>query len=79
MEGENRREVNKWRRLKRERPARIDILEPGQESVWDHPRPPRVEGVDQRVRVELAGIVLAESGEAYRVLETADDERYVWS
>ena len=79
MEDEIRCEVNKWRRLKRERPERIDIPEPGQESVWDYPRPPRVEGVDQRVRVELAGIVLAESGEAYRVLETTGDERYVWS
>ncbi len=79
MEDAIRREVNKWRRLKRERPERIDIPGPGQESVWDHPRPPWVEGVDQRVRVELPGIVLAESGEACRVLETADDERYVWS
>ncbi len=76
MEDEIRREVNKWRRLKRERPERIDISGPGQESVWDYPRPPRVEGVGQRVRVELAEIVLADSGKAYRVLETASPPAY---
>ncbi len=76
MEGEIQCEVNKWRRLKRERPERIDTPGPSQESVWDYPRPPRVERVGQRVRVELAGIVLADSGEAYRVLETASPPAY---
>ena len=30
---------------------------PGQESVWDYPRPPLLERSDRRVRVEHAGIV----------------------
>ena len=48
-------------------------IEPGpdQESVWDYPRPPRVEAVGAEVRVELAGVVLARSSEALRVLETS--------
>ena len=29
--------------------------EPGQESVWDYPRPPRAEPCTHRVRVELNG------------------------
>ena len=76
MKDEIHREVNKWRGSKRERPERVGIPGPGQESVWDYPRPPLVERVDRRVRVELAGIVLADSGEAYRVLETASPPTY---
>jgi uncharacterized protein (DUF427 family) len=44
---------------------------PGQESVWDFPRPPRVEGVAQRVRIEFAGKIVAESTAALRIVETA--------
>ena len=41
------------------------------ESVWDYPRPPRVEPVGRRVRIEHGGEVVAESDRALRVLETA--------
>jgi uncharacterized protein (DUF427 family) len=41
------------------------------ESVWDYPRPPRVEPLDRHVRVEVAGEVIADSARALRVLETA--------
>lgn len=44
---------------------------PGQESVWDYPRPPRVEPDPRPVRVEADGIEVAASGRALRVLETA--------
>jgi uncharacterized protein (DUF427 family) len=44
---------------------------PGQESVWDYPRPPRVEPVGDVVRVVVDGEDLATSGRAVRVLETA--------
>ena len=44
---------------------------PGQESVWDYPRPPRVEAVAERVRIELGGVVIADTTEALRVLETS--------
>jgi uncharacterized protein (DUF427 family) len=39
--------------------------------VWDYPRPPAVEPCRHRVRVELAGAVLADSTRALRVLETS--------
>jgi uncharacterized protein (DUF427 family) len=45
--------------------------EPGQESVWDYPRPPRVEPVPERIRVVVDGIEIADSTDAFRVLETA--------
>ena len=32
-----------------------DPAGPGQESVWDYPRPPRVEHVDVRVTIDLGG------------------------
>jgi uncharacterized protein (DUF427 family) len=44
---------------------------PGQESVWDYPRPPAVVPSDRHVRIDLAGEVVAESRRALRVLETA--------
>jgi len=44
---------------------------PGQESVWDYPRPPRVEPVHGHVTVELGGRVIAETTRAFRVLETS--------
>lgn len=41
------------------------------ESVWDYPRPPRIEPCGRHVRVELGGEVLADSRAALRVLETS--------
>lgn len=52
-------------------PVRRDVPGPGQESAWDYPRPPAVVASHRLVRVELAGVTVAESGRARRVLETA--------
>lgn len=41
------------------------------ESVWDYPRPPRIEAIDWRLRVGHEGSVLAESVGGVRVLETS--------
>jgi len=41
------------------------------ERVWEYPRPPAVVPCERRVRVELAGHVLADSDRALRVLETS--------
>jgi uncharacterized protein (DUF427 family) len=49
---------------------------PGQESVWDYPRPPRLEATARTLRVELAGTVIAESSRAHRVLETSQPPAY---
>jgi uncharacterized protein (DUF427 family) len=45
--------------------------EPGQESVWDYPRPPAVVPSDRHLLVVHAGTVIAETRRAIRVLETA--------
>ena len=44
---------------------------PGQESVWDYPRPPRLEADARRVRVVLGGETIADTVHALRVLETS--------
>jgi uncharacterized protein (DUF427 family) len=49
---------------------------PGQESVWDYPRPPRVEEVTQHVRVVFNGQVIAATVRAIRVLETSHPPVY---
>jgi uncharacterized protein (DUF427 family) len=41
------------------------------ESVWDYPRPPRIEPVGRRVRVTLGGTAIVDVPDAIRVLETA--------
>ena len=46
------------------------------ESVWDYPRPPRVERTDQRVRVIFNGVTIADSRQAVRVLETSHPPVY---
>lgn len=65
-----------WRNLPRQRPTHIVQPGPGQESVWDYPRPPRIEPVSRRVRVEFGGRVLADSTRALRVCETSSPPAY---
>ena len=49
---------------------------PGQESVWDYPRPPRVERTPERVVVRLGGVTIADTTAALRVLETSHPPVY---
>ena len=49
---------------------------PGQESVWDYPRPPRVEETARHVEVVINGEVIAETRRAKRVLETSHPPVY---
>lgn len=49
---------------------------PGQESVWDYPRPPRVETSSRPVRVDFGGDAVAKSEDAVRVLETSHPPVY---
>ena len=44
---------------------------PGQESVWDYPRPPRVELSAKLVVVTLGGLEVCRTSRAHRVLETS--------
>ena len=44
---------------------------PGQESVWDYPRPPRLERSARHVQVVVDGVIVADTTRAWRVLETS--------
>ena len=51
-------------------------VRPGQESVWDYPRPPRVESVDARVTIDLGGERIVDTRDVVRVLETSHPPVY---
>lgn len=55
---------------------RRDTPGPGQRSVWDFPRPPRLERVRERVRIAFNGRTIADSTDAWRVCETASPPTY---
>ena len=45
---------------------------PGQESVWDYPRPPRIEPFEKKILIILDGIALAETVRSFRVLDAPE-------
>lgn len=44
---------------------------PRQESVWDYPRPPRLEDSGRHIQVIFNGVLIADTRRAKRVLETS--------
>lgn len=48
----------------------------GQESVWDYPRPPRLEPTNKRIQIIFNGEVIADTKNAYRFLETSHPPTY---
>ncbi len=60
-----------WKYTGRERPPFAHVPAAGQESVWDYPRPPRIEADERRVVVRSGELVIADTTAAVRVLETA--------
>jgi uncharacterized protein (DUF427 family) len=57
-------------------PPPRDPVRPGQLSVWDFPRPPAVEQWHEQVVLRLGGQVIAETTEAWCVLETSHPPTY---
>ena len=53
-----------------------DTPGPGQESVWQYPRPPRLEEFTGSITVELGGRTVASTTRAWRVLETSHPPTY---
>ncbi|WP_404446331.1 DUF427 domain-containing protein [Microbacterium marinum] len=53
-----------------------DPIGPSQESVWEYPRPPRVESVAGRVTITLGGEVIVDTADVVRVLETSHPPVY---
>ena len=45
-------------------------IAPGQESVWDYPRPPAIRASDEEIIVILGGVEICETRTSWRILET---------
>ena len=61
-----------WRYVGNERPPFAVAPRPGQESVWDYPRPPRLAPDAREVVVRAGAVELARSSRTLRLLETAN-------
>lgn len=49
---------------------------PGQESVWDYPRPPRLEAFNGHIRIVLGDSIIADSNRCFRMLGTSHPPTY---
>ena len=55
---------------------RRETPRPGQESVWDFPRPPALRKSDELVEVHFGGRIIASTRECVQVLETSHPPTY---
>jgi uncharacterized protein (DUF427 family) len=62
---------SRWTYTGKARPEFAVTPKPGQESVWDYPRPPRIAPDSREVVVRASGIEIARTTRAVRILETA--------
>jgi uncharacterized protein (DUF427 family) len=60
-----------WKYRGQERPPFAQKSASGQESVWDYPRPPAIVADQRRIEVRLGDLMVADSRQNYRILETA--------
>ena len=65
-----------WKHRGARRPSFAIEPGPGQESVWDYPRPPALEVPDEVVEVRSGNHVVARTTNAIRILETASPPTY---
>jgi hypothetical protein len=60
-----------WKHTGRRRPSFAVHPEPGQESVWGYPRPPRLDLDERELTVHAGAVLIGRPRAAIRVLETA--------
>jgi len=68
--------VKRWAAQAHLRPDDVPAPGPGQESVWDYPRPPALVPTGALVRVRFEGATIAETRGALRMCETASPPVY---
>ncbi|MFT7304861.1 MAG: hypothetical protein ACI9P7_000119 [Candidatus Azotimanducaceae bacterium] len=66
----------KWQYRGQTRPQFAVATTPEQESVWDFPRPPILEIVENKLSAQINGQIVAETQRGCRVLETAGAPTY---
>ena len=57
-------------------PLRPDPARPGQESVWDYPRPAVARPTRGHIEIELGGVRIVDTRRAVRTLETSHPPSY---
>ncbi len=62
---------SQWEYNGQKRPSFAISPKKGQESVWDYPRPPKIESDSRLIIVKLDELIVSESTKAKRILETA--------
>jgi len=60
-----------WRYTGADRPPFAQLPNPGEESVWDYPRPPRLVPDTREVVIRVGDVEIARTRRALRMLETA--------
>ena len=60
-----------WVYTGEKRPSFAETPATGQESVWDYPRPPKLVADHRRIVVQRGDLLIADSRDNYRILETA--------
>lgn len=60
-----------WEYYGQKRPSFAIEPKKGQESVWDYPRPPKIEYDSRKITVKYGDILIAKTVSAIRILETA--------
>jgi len=65
-----------WQYPGKRRPEFAQAPGPGQESVWDYPRPPALDPSAEHVQVKAEETLLADTRRSVRVLETAGPPTY---
>ncbi len=53
-----------------------DPVDPGQESVWEYPRPPALRACTKRVQVIFGGELVCDTTASWQVLETSHPPTY---
>lgn len=74
MNAEDREKIARrygWQYYGQARPEFAVSPGPGQESVWDYPRPPDLRAEPRVARIVADGVVIARSSQALRLCETA--------
>ena len=53
-----------------------ELIAPGQESVWDYPRPPALRASEELITVILGGEEICETRTSWQILETSHPPTY---
>lgn len=74
-----KRARSKWQYTGKFRPDFAEYPLENQESVWDYPRPPKIDPDNRRVLVKYNDLVIVDTHKSVRILETASPPVFYFS